>query len=113
VDDVAGLPGGEGAFLTCSLWLIDALVGAGRVDDARRRFNRFLDLYNDVVLLVEEYETDADRQVGNTPQAFSHVGLVTSAQQFDAVTPDADSPASRWGGVAASGRNWPLWRPRH
>jgi len=87
-DGVDGLPGGEGAFLACSFWLVDALLGAGRVVDARRRFERLLDLRNDVGLLAEEYDTDAGRQVGNTPQAFSHVGLVTSAQQLTAVTQD-------------------------
>jgi GH15 family glucan-1,4-alpha-glucosidase len=78
-DGVDGLPGGEGAFLACSFWLVDALVGMGRSAEARRRFEQLLDLRNDVGLLAEEYDVAARRQVGNVPQAFSHVGLVASA----------------------------------
>jgi GH15 family glucan-1,4-alpha-glucosidase len=85
VDGVDGLPGGEGAFLACSFWMVDALVGTGRLDDARRRFERLLDLRNDVGLLAEEYDPAARRQVGNFPQAFSHVGLVASAADMAAV----------------------------
>jgi GH15 family glucan-1,4-alpha-glucosidase len=81
-DDVDGLPGGEGAFIVCSFWMVDALAGIGRVEQAERLFERLLDLRNDVGLLSEEYDVAAGRQVGNTPQAFSHVGLVTSAQQL-------------------------------
>jgi GH15 family glucan-1,4-alpha-glucosidase len=86
VDGVDGLPGGEGAFLACSFWLVDALVGMGRLDHARRLFERLLDLRNDVGLLAEEYDPVARRQLGNFPQAFSHVGLVTSATDLAAAS---------------------------
>ncbi|MEU3921622.1 glycoside hydrolase family 15 protein [Streptomyces sp. NPDC029004] len=76
---VDGLPGGEGAFLACSFWLVDALRLTGRVKEARELFQRLLALRNDVGLLAEEYDPVAGRQVGNFPQAFSHIGLVVSA----------------------------------
>ncbi|MEZ0383640.1 glycoside hydrolase family 15 protein [Mycobacterium sp. pW045] len=77
---VDGLPGTEGAFLVCTFWLADALHGIGRRDEARALFERLLGLRNDVGLLSEEYDTDSGRQVGNTPQAFSMVGLVNTAR---------------------------------
>ncbi|HEX2131223.1 MAG TPA: glycoside hydrolase family 15 protein [Actinophytocola sp.] len=77
---VDGLPGEEGAFLACSFWLVDALLGMGRKREAHELFERLLSLRNDVGLLSEEYDTRARRQVGNTPQAFSHIGLVNSAR---------------------------------
>ncbi|MBC5801204.1 MAG: glycoside hydrolase family 15 protein [Candidatus Eremiobacteraeota bacterium] len=73
------LPPGEGAFLACSFWLVDAYVLAGRDADARALFERLLGLANDVGLLAEEYDPQLRRQVGNFPQAFSHVGLINSA----------------------------------
>lgn len=79
---VDGLPGGEGAFLLCSFWLADALHGIGREQQARELFERLLALRNDLGLLSEEYDTRADRQLGNTPQAFSHVGLVNTARHL-------------------------------
>lgn len=74
-----GLPGGEGVFLACSFWLVDALIGAGRRDDAEALFQRLLDLRNDVGLLSEEWDPHAARQLGNMPQAYSHFALVRSA----------------------------------
>jgi len=76
---VDGLPGGEGAFLACSFWLVDALHGLGRTEQARELFERLLALRNDVGLLAEEWDPRTRRQVGNFPQAFSHEPLVTSA----------------------------------
>ncbi len=76
---VDGLPPGEGAFLACSFWLADNFVLLGRLDDARRLFERLLDLRNDLGLLAEEYDPRAGRQVGNFPQAFSHVAIVNTA----------------------------------
>ena len=76
---VDGLPGDEGAFLACSFWLADALALTGRRDEARELFERLLELRNDVGLLSEEWDPHARRQLGNTPQAFSHVGLVNTA----------------------------------
>jgi GH15 family glucan-1,4-alpha-glucosidase len=77
---VDGLPGDEGTFLICSFWLVDALHGIGRHDDAVRLFERLLGVRNDLGLLAEEYDVASGRQLGNVPQAFSHVGLVNSAR---------------------------------
>lgn len=82
---VDGLPGGEGTFLACSFWMADALRMMGRVAEARELFERLVGLCNDVGLLAEEYDPVARRQLGNFPQAFSHVGLVATAL---ALTPD-------------------------
>lgn len=71
-----GLPPGEGTFLACSFWMVDNLALQGRMDDARRMYERLLSLANDVGLLAEEYDPIAGRLVGNFPQAFSHVALV-------------------------------------
>lgn len=77
-----GLPGGEGVFLACSFWMVDALLGAGRRAEATELFERLLALSNDVGLLSEEWDPQAGRQLGNVPQAFSHFGLVLSALQL-------------------------------
>ena len=74
-----GLPPGEGMFLACSFWLVDAYVLLGRRDEAVKLFERLLTLRNDVGLLSEEYDTSAKRLCGNFPQAFSHLALVNSA----------------------------------
>jgi len=79
-----GLPGGEGMFLACSFWLVDALHLAGQKQPARQLFERLLTLRNDVGLLSEEWDPTGHRQLGNTPQAFSHFPLVTSALQLHA-----------------------------
>lgn len=76
--------GGEGLFLACSFWLVDALHLAGQQGDATELFERLLALRNDVGLLSEEWDPTAGRQLGNTPQAFSHFPLVTSALQLHA-----------------------------
>jgi GH15 family glucan-1,4-alpha-glucosidase len=78
-DTTDGLAGGEGAFLACSFWLVDNLALAGQLEEATRLFGRLLELRNDVGLLSEEYDPARQRLTGNFPQAFSHVGLVTSA----------------------------------
>ncbi|MER8223366.1 glycoside hydrolase family 15 protein [Streptomyces sp. NPDC094143] len=77
--DVDGLPGSEGTFLVCSFWLADALHMTGRTKEARELFERLVGLANDVGLLSEEYDPVAGRQLGNFPQAFSHIGLVNTA----------------------------------
>jgi GH15 family glucan-1,4-alpha-glucosidase len=74
-----GLPAGEGAFLACSFWLVDAYILQKRLGDARRLFDRLLELRNDLGLLSEEYDPRLGRLVGNFPQAFTHVALVNSA----------------------------------
>ncbi|MEV0096366.1 glycoside hydrolase family 15 protein [Streptomyces sp. NPDC050738] len=76
---VDGLPGDEGTFLVCSFWLADALRLTGRDKEARELFEHLLSLRNDVGLLAEEYDPVAGRQLGNFPQAFSHIGLVNTA----------------------------------
>jgi GH15 family glucan-1,4-alpha-glucosidase len=86
-----GLPGDEGAFLACSFWLADAYVLAGRRRDATTLFERLLGLCNDVGLLAEEYDPRLGRQVGNFPQAFSHVGLINTAHNLGV----ADKPAEQ------------------
>jgi GH15 family glucan-1,4-alpha-glucosidase len=75
-----GLPGDEGQFLACSFWLVSALALNGRVDEARALFERLAGLSNDLGLLSEEYDVVRRRQVGNFPQAFSHLALITAAQ---------------------------------
>ena len=79
-----GVPGGEGVFLACSFWLVDALIGAGRRREATELFERLLALRNDVGLLSEEWDVQEARQLGNMPQAFSHFALVRSALQLQA-----------------------------
>ena len=74
-----GLSGGEGAFLACSFWLVDSYVLLGRYDEAEELFERLCGLSNDLGLLAEEYDPRLRRQVGNFPQAFSHVALVSAA----------------------------------
>ena len=80
--NIDGLPPGEGAFLPCSFWLVDCLYLIGRENEAREFFNHLLELCNDVGLLAEEYDPLQRRLVGNFPQAFSHVGLINSAQNL-------------------------------
>jgi GH15 family glucan-1,4-alpha-glucosidase len=95
--NIDGLPGREGAFLACSFWLVDALVMAGRLDEARRHFERLLSLRNDVGLLAEEYDPHSRRLIGNFPQAFSHVALVNSARNLSATRGPAHQRAARRG----------------
>ncbi len=99
-----GLPPGEGAFLPCTFWLADAFEQVGRVDDARRLFERLLAIRNDVGLLSEEYDVGAGRMVGNFPQAFTHVALVNSASNLTPAAvgttrhrTEADEPAPATG----------------
>ncbi|MEV3934056.1 MULTISPECIES: glycoside hydrolase family 15 protein [unclassified Streptomyces] len=81
---VDGLEGDEGAFLACSFWLADDLAMIGRVDEARRLFEKLLSLRNDLGLLAEEWDSNLQRQVGNFPQAFSHVPLIDTALRLTA-----------------------------
>jgi GH15 family glucan-1,4-alpha-glucosidase len=77
--DVDGLPEGENAFLPCCFWLADNYILRGEEERGRKLFERFLELRNDVGLLSEEYDTGAGRQVGNFPQALSHLLLIDTA----------------------------------
>jgi GH15 family glucan-1,4-alpha-glucosidase len=75
-----GLAGDEGQFLACSFWLVSALALNGRVDEARTLFEQLIGLSNDLGLLAEEYDVHHRRQVGNFPQAFSHLTLILAAR---------------------------------
>ena len=94
-EKVDGLPPGEGAFLPCTFWLADSYAAQGRTDEARRVFERLLDLRNDVGLLSEERDTSSGRLVGNFPQALSHLALVSTALNL---TSD-DGPTRRRSGT--------------
>jgi GH15 family glucan-1,4-alpha-glucosidase len=85
-----GLSGDEGQFLACSFWLVSALALNGRAEEARTLFERLLGLTNDLGLLAEEYDVERRRQVGNFPQAFSHLALIVAARDIAA----AEAPAS-------------------
>ena len=85
-----GLPAGEGMFLACSFWLVDAYVMLGRLDEARKLFERLLTLRNDLGLLSEQYDVEHGRLVGNFPQAFSHLALVNSACNLGRVSRPAE-----------------------
>jgi GH15 family glucan-1,4-alpha-glucosidase len=81
---VDGLPGGEHTFLACSFWLVEQYAVTGREAEARRLMDRLCGLRNDVGMLSEEYDPVGRRQVGNTPQAFSHLSLVRAADALAA-----------------------------
>jgi GH15 family glucan-1,4-alpha-glucosidase len=81
-ESIDGLPPGEGVFLACSFWLADCLILLGRRDEAYALFERCCRLANDVGLLAEEYDPRSGRQLGNFPQAFTHVALVNTAMNL-------------------------------
>jgi GH15 family glucan-1,4-alpha-glucosidase len=83
---VDGLPGDEGAFLPCTLWLVAGLAKLGRTDEALELFNRVLSVANDVGLFSEEYDTKRKRLVGNFPQAFTHVAFINAARVLAGAT---------------------------
>jgi GH15 family glucan-1,4-alpha-glucosidase len=82
-DRLDGLPAGEGAFLPCTFWLVDNFALQGRLDEAEQLFKRLVSLQNDLGLLAEEWDPETRRQLGNFPQAFTHVALVNSAFNLD------------------------------
>jgi GH15 family glucan-1,4-alpha-glucosidase len=90
-----GLPPGEGAFLACSFWLADNYAMLGRYKEARALFERLLALRNDVGLLAEEYEPRSKRQLGNFPQAFSHLALINTARNLLSAHGPAHQRSSR------------------
>jgi GH15 family glucan-1,4-alpha-glucosidase len=92
---VDGLPPGEGVFLPCTFWLADNLALMGRVDEGRALFERLIGLSNDVGLLAEEYDPVTKRQLGNFPQAFTHVALVNSGFNLSRVTDPAHHRSGR------------------
>ena len=87
---IDGLPPGEGAFLACTFWLADNYALLGRRDDARRLFERLLELRNDVGLLAEEYHPGERRLLGNFPQALSHISLINTAHNLSRVQGPAE-----------------------
>jgi GH15 family glucan-1,4-alpha-glucosidase len=100
LDTDDGLPGGEGAFLICSFWLVDNLVFSGRRARACDLFERLISHANDVGLLAEQFDPVAGEQLGNFPQAFSHMGLINSAIQLG--RPDGEASPVAGGAVAGS-----------
>ncbi|MER5217942.1 glycoside hydrolase family 15 protein [Streptomyces sp. NPDC002838] len=100
-DNVDALPGTEGAFLACAFWLADALHGIGRQAEAEELFEHLLSLRNDVGLLSEEYDPRARRHLGNTPQAFSLVGLVNTARFLSGTQTKTARPGTDQGPGAA------------
>jgi GH15 family glucan-1,4-alpha-glucosidase len=94
-----GLPGDEGQFLACSFWLVNALARNGRVDDARGLFERLTGLANDLGLLAEEYDVGQGRQVGNFPQAFSHLTLIRAAAAISDAEARSEPAAAGHGGA--------------
>jgi len=78
-----GMPQGEGAFLPCSFWYVDNLVMQGRMDEARRQFEKLLTVRNDVGLLSEEYDPETGEMLGNFPQVMTHLSLVNSAHNLE------------------------------
>ncbi|MBT2527814.1 glycoside hydrolase family 15 protein [Streptomyces sp. ISL-99] len=106
---VDGLKGDEGTFILCSFWLVDALALTGRLDEAHALFERLLALRNDLGLLAEEYDPVQQRQLGNFPQAFSHMGLIQSARLLHLLSTQS-SPHR--GAVAVPAPRSPARRPR-
>ena len=94
-DGVDGLSRGEGAFLACSFWLATNYALLGRMQQAHELFGYLLSLRNDVGLLAEEYDPRAQRQIGNFPQAFSHIALINTAYSLSRIDPPATERAKR------------------
>jgi GH15 family glucan-1,4-alpha-glucosidase len=78
-----GLTGEEGTFVICSFWLVSCLAKAGEIERAERLFEQLAGYANELGLLAEEIDTANDEQLGNFPQAFSHIGLITAAYEID------------------------------
>ena len=106
---VDGLEGHEGAFLACSFWLADCLHLIGRTDDANALLDRLIGLSNDIGLLSEEYDAVAKRQVGNFPQAFSHVSLVNTAYNLSG-HPDVEEATPSASLIAMAPSRLRQWR---
>ena len=97
-----GLPPGEGLFLACSFWYVDCLVLLGHHHEARALFGKLLALCNDVGLLAEEYDPAEQRQLGNFPQAFSHLALINTALNLENTHGPAQRRSRRGRGIHAA-----------
>ena len=89
-----GVPGTEHLFAICSFWCVDCLARQGRIDEAQAMFQRLLSLRNHAGLYAEEFSVRDGRPMGNFPQAFSHVGLITAALSIAAARAAA-GPSAR------------------
>jgi alpha,alpha-trehalase len=78
-----GLTGEEGTFAVCTFWLVSALAQAGEVERAEALFDQLQGAANDLGLLGEEVDTATGEQLGNFPQAYSHIGFITAAWEID------------------------------
>jgi GH15 family glucan-1,4-alpha-glucosidase len=78
-----GLTGEEGTFVICSFWLVSCLAKAGELERAEALFDQLAGYANDLGLLAEEIDVQNNEQLGNFPQAFSHIGLITAAYELD------------------------------
>ena len=78
-----GLEGEEGTFVICSFWLVSCLAKAGEVERAEALFDQLVSYANDLGLLAEEIDAQSGEQLGNFPQAFSHIGLINAAYEID------------------------------
>lgn len=99
-----GLPGEEGAFAICSFWLVDNLALQGRHDEARRLFERVCSFASDVGLLAEQIDPGTGEQLGNFPQAFTHVALINGAFHLGRTWREKGRPAeaaASYGSVAS------------
>jgi GH15 family glucan-1,4-alpha-glucosidase len=83
----------EGAFLACTLWLADACILAGEIGKAQRLFDRVVGIANDLGLLAEEFDTCANRQTGNFPQALTHIALINTAHNLSDAKKASEKPA--------------------
>jgi GH15 family glucan-1,4-alpha-glucosidase len=99
---VDGLPGTEGAFLACSFWLAENYAYAGRIDEAEALFDRLLALRNHLGLFSEEYEPKLQRQIGNFPQAFTHLAFISTAHVIESVRQNGKVRAPLRGAIAGS-----------
>jgi GH15 family glucan-1,4-alpha-glucosidase len=90
-----GLEGEEGTFVICSFWLASCLAQAGEIERAEQLFDRLSGYANDLGLLGEEVDAATGEQLGNFPQAFSHIGLIKAAWDIDRMRAEAGSPETR------------------
>jgi GH15 family glucan-1,4-alpha-glucosidase len=100
---VDGLPGSEHPFLACSFWLVEQYARSGRMDDALALMDRLVGFASDLGLLSEEYDVRGGHQVGNYPQALSHLALVRAADAIAHAAPADAGPFDPGGGHGSDG----------